>query len=415
MMMNLYLFDDNNIASVFGIGTYIRELVFTLEYSGIHIHVVHLNSNRPTFEIEKTNQIEHWFIPKVNNNEISFNSIKRIEDYFLNVLYLLRLHIPVDTENLIFHFNYNQYQWLAKELKTVFKCTTVATVHFFKWMIELQGNLSMFHTIKAKPETQLNSFERSLLKTDEYESLLYKEVDKVIVLSQDTKNYLCNEYQMDANKIMMIPNGLSSNAPAITDIPFFRKKWKLSDEFIIIFAGRLQPVKGLTFLIKAFHNVLKIIPNCRLIIAGSGNYDMYLKESKDICTKITFTGFLEKKDLYELYQIADIGIVPSLYEPFGYVAIEMMMHCLPMVVTATSGLNEVVDDTCGLKVSIIEHLGRIEIDIDLLTEKILYLLHHPIEAKQMGQNGQKRFLEKYSSVIFKENMLEFYNSCVRSE
>ncbi|MDR2774162.1 MAG: glycosyltransferase [Tannerella sp.] len=48
--------------------------------------------------------------------------------------------------------------------------------------------------------------------------------------------------------------------------------------------------------------------------------------------------------------MADVGVVPSLFEPFGYVAVEMMMHRLPVVVTATSGMNEVMDDTCGLKV-----------------------------------------------------------------
>jgi glycosyltransferase involved in cell wall biosynthesis len=64
--------------------------------------------------------------------------------------------------------------------------------------------------------------------------------------------------------------------------------------------------------------------------------------------KITFAGLLEKNELYELYHIADIGIAPSLFELFGYVAVEMMIHKLPIVVTATSGQNEVVDHTCGL-------------------------------------------------------------------
>ena len=130
--MNLYLFNDKNIASAFGIGTYIKELVSALESSNIHIHIVHLHAVCPTFEIEKTNQIENWYIPEICNNEISFNSIQNIEDYCRNVLYLLRLYIPEDTENLIFHFNYNQYQWLAKELKTVFDCKTVTTIHFVK-------------------------------------------------------------------------------------------------------------------------------------------------------------------------------------------------------------------------------------------------------------------------------------------
>ena len=164
------------------------------------------------------------------------------------------------------------------------------------------------------------------------------------------------------------------------------------------------------FLIKAFREVLEQLPNCRLMIAGNGNFETYLHDAKDICTKVTFTGLLEKKDLNELYQIADVGVVPSFYETFGLVAVEMMMHGLPIIATATSGLNEVVDDACGLKVPMIEHPEKVEIDTCLLAGKILYLLQHPVEAKEMGQNGRKRYLEMYSSKIFRRNMLQLYKS-----
>ena len=164
------------------------------------------------------------------------------------------------------------------------------------------------------------------------------------------------------------------------------------------------------FLIKAFRKVLEVIPDCRLLIAGNGYYETYFQEAKDISAKIIFTGFLEKKELFELYQIADVGVIPSLYEPFGYVAVEMMMHRLPIVATATSGLNEVVDDTCGLKIPIIVHPDKVEIDTDLLAEKIIYLLQHPEEARELGENGRKRFLEKFELSIFKEKMLNLYNT-----
>ncbi|MDR0698262.1 MAG: ThuA domain-containing protein, partial [Tannerella sp.] len=150
-----------------------------------------------------------------------------------------------------------------------------------------------------------------------------------------------------------------------------------------------------------------------LLIAGSGNYDTYLQEAKEICTKITFTGLLEKKDLNEIYQIADVGVVPSLFEPFGYVAVEMMMHKLPVVATATSGLNEVVDETCGLKAPITALLDSVEIDTSILAQKIVYLLQNQAEAKQLGQNGRRRYLCNYSSEVFRRNMLQTYKSVCR--
>jgi glycosyltransferase involved in cell wall biosynthesis len=123
---------------------------------------------------------------------------------------------------------------------------------------------------------------------------------------------------------------------------------------------------------------------------------------------------LDKKALYELYQIADVGVIPSLFETFGYMAVEMMMHGLPVVATATSGLNEVVDDTCGLKIPVMEHPGRMEIDTGLLAEKIIYLLQHPVEAKKMGRNGRERYEKIYTSEIFRKNMLDFYRSLFNS-
>ena len=75
-------------------------------------------------------------------------------------------------------------------------------------------------------------------------------------------------------------------------------------------------------------------------------------------------------------------------------------------------MNEVVDDNCALKVPIIKYPDKTEIDTDLLSEKIVYLLQHPAEAKRLGEEGRKRYLKYYSSKVFRKNMLNFYNSLV---
>ena len=409
--MNLYLFNANDSAATYGIGSYLRELTRSLEGAEINIHIVHLHSVRPEFEIVKMNDVEYWYIPEVRNQNTFSGSVQKLESYYHNVVYLLRLYIK-DTADLVFHFNYNQSFFLAKKLKTVFDCKTVVTVHFMKWSQALLGNLTMLHAIKAKTDDQRSPYEQLLLNTDEYEGALYNEVDKVIALSHHTKNFLCDEYRLEPNKIAVIPNGLENvSAETESDREALRKNRHISDqEFVILFAGRLHPVKGLEFLIKAFRKVLETVPECRLIIAGGGNYDLNINEANDIYTKIVYTGMLDKAQLYEWYRMADVGVIPSLFEPFGYVALEMMMHELPVVATATSGLNEVIDDTCGLKVPVIQRPDRVEINADLLAEKIIYLLHHPAEAKEMGRNGRKRFIQEYTSTVFRRNMLEFYRS-----
>jgi len=409
--MNLYLFNDNDNASIFGIGTYIKELIHALEDTTITIHIVHLNSVRPKFEIEKTGKVENWYIPEVRYDppHSMMHSIQLIEEYNRNVIYLLRIHIK-NTKDLIFHFNYALSYTIAKELKLVFDCKTVFSLHYTKWHLELHGNLDKLHKIKTKTEKQRSSFEQIIFFTNEYESAFFQEVDRVIAISQHMQFILNSEYQLDTKKISLIANGLEDiYAESQTNREILRRKWRISEkEFLILFAGRLESVKGLSFLLEAFRKVLEKESDCRLIIAGNGKYDLYLKENIDICTKVTFTGFLKKNKLYELYQIADIGVVPSLYEPFGYVAVEMMMHGLPIIATATSGLNEVVDEASGLKLPVNEYPDRVEIDTDLLADKIVYLLRHPQKAKQMGQNARQRYLIHYSSDVFRENMLSFY-------
>jgi glycosyltransferase len=305
--------------------------------------------------------------------------------------------------------NFPQCGRLAEELKKTFDCKIVSVVHFSEWGFTVYDNLQRLRNLLNEKEP--DSFSENLKKSFEEERSYYSKADHIICLSNYMHEILCRDYGLDTTKISVIPNGLLDVTDTATHRKFLRKKWNIpSGEKIILSAGRMDEVKGLRYLIRAFREVLKKCPDCRLIIAGSGNYDMYFQEAKNICTKITFTGLLEKHELYELYQIADVGAVPSLFEPFGYVAVEMMMHGLPLVATATSGLNEVVDESCGLKIPLTVWSDNVEIDASLLAQKILYLLQNAAATKQLRKNARKRYLEKYSSSVFGENMRAFYKS-----
>lgn len=404
--MNLYIFNQTRRGSLFGVGTYIRELTTALKGSGIYICVVNLISERPQMHTERIDGIVYWYLPLAIYDQRTTSNEEQWELYYRNVVYLLRLHIE-DKKKLIFHLNFFESDKLAEELKSAFSCKIVAVTHFFDWGFNIYDNPKRLRRILE--EKHPNQLEQKLQKTFEEEKSYYSKADHVICLSKYMKEFLCLDYKIDVTKISIIPNGLCDVADTSYSIKKLRKKWNISSkEKIILFAGRIDEVKGVIYLIKAFHEVLKIDNDCRLIIAGSGDYDKCFQVSKNIYPKITFTGLLEKQDLYELYQMAEIGVVPSLFEPFGYVPIEMMMHKLPIVATETSGLNEVVDDTCGLKVPITTFSDTVEIDTTLLSEKILYLLEHPTEAKQMGENGRERYLKNYSSKMFCDNMLRIY-------
>ena len=125
--MNLYLFNANDSAATYGIGTYLQELTNALTDLDVKIHIVHLHSVRPEFEVlqsSPTCNVENWYVPEVSNRSTISGAIYLLEQYYQNVIYLLRLHIR-DTTDLVFHFNYNQSYALAKGLKEVFDCRTV--------------------------------------------------------------------------------------------------------------------------------------------------------------------------------------------------------------------------------------------------------------------------------------------------
>ena len=410
--MNLYLFNDDDTAAVYGIGTYLKELTNALKETDINVHIVHLRSDKRKFEIIKINQVENWYIPEVRYNNRSIGNVQEKEDYFRNVVFLLKLNIK-DIKDLIFHFNYNHCQILVKELKEAFICKTVSTIHFLNWQLLLHSNLNSLYTLKKKSKKQRNFHEQNVFFTYEYENLLFKEVDRLIVLSENTQHILETEYQLDSSKISVVYNGLNNiNQMDINVNEMLRKKWFISrEEFVILFVGRLTSVKGLIFLIKAFRELLAVLPNCHLIIAGNGDFDTHLNEAKDICTKITFTGLLEKKKIYELYQIADIGVMPSFHEQCSYVAIEMMMHSVPIIGSTSTGLKEmIVDGETGLHIPVIEYDNKVEIDSSLLSEKMLHLLQNPEELKRMGINSRQLYTKKYSLSVFRKNMLNFYHS-----
>jgi len=406
-MVNLYVFNEVSRAAIFGIGTYIRELTDALKDCDINVCMVHIRSEKPDSKPDVHDGIRHIYIPPPTNRSTSLDW-RSSELYYRNVVYFLRLQIK-DTERLIFHFNYYKTRILAEELKKAFLCKNIAVVHYSEWGSVIFDNQQRLQTV-FQDETP-DDFNMNLKIAVEEEKLSYSKMDRIICLSNYMFDILCRDYKFDAAKISVIPNSLTDRTKTNNLKKLLRKKWKIADrEKIILFAGRIDTIKGIEYLLKAFREVLYRFPRSRLIIAGDGAFNKYTKESQDICTKITYTGLLDKAQLYEWYSLADVGVTPSLFEQFGYVAVEMMMHELPIVATATSGLNEVVDETCGLKVPLVQTKDNVEIDTGLLAEKIVYLLEHPDYAKRLGVNARKRYEQLYSIEVFRKNMMDFYQS-----
>jgi len=406
--MNLYVFIESSRAAVYGIGTYIYELIKVLSCNQINVYVVYLNSDKQHIQMEETEGIHHWHFPKPVQEQRSIDNTKQNELYYRNVVHLLQLRIA-DKNDLIFHLNNNQSGKLAGELKKAFDCSIVFTIHYLDWSFGLSGNVARFRQILASRENEQDEFMKSIVKSYKKEKEIFNIVDRIICLSENTRQILHNDYQIIPDKTTVIYNGLNGNG-TYANQQTLRKKYHIPNIPIILFTGRLDDVKGLKYAIQSFRIVLNT-KYCHFIIAGNGAFDVYMKECEDIWMHATWTGLIGKEKLYDLYSIADIGIMPSFHEQCSYVAIEMMMHGVPLIASTSTGLKEMVEDgITGLHIPVVEHPDKVEIDTELLAEKMLYLLQHPEERKHMGANARKRYETVYSAEIFCKNMLNFYSS-----
>jgi glycosyltransferase len=404
---SIYIFNRKRRAAEYGIGTYINELTTELKNTGLYVSVINLDAERSEFVIEEQEGIQNWYIPSnSNSSSVSYN------DYNSVIIAFMQLYIR-NTENLIFQLNFMEGYPFAQRLRETFDCKLLLVVHYMGWSFTLNGNLSRMREILGQPENEVtNSIEKKVLNSVKEERKLLEYVDHIVCLADYAREILCRDYGIKADKVTVVNNGLSDKAKSLMcgERSELKEKYKIdTDEKIILYAGRLDEMKGVSYLIKAFRKVLEHEPNCRLWIAGDGAYNPLFREAEGIWSKLCFTGQVSREQLFELYQIADIGVMPSIFEPFGYVAVEMMICGLPVVATATSGLDEIVEDRItGFKVGLISENQTTAVDVGMLAQKLIYLLHSPEERERMGRNGRKRYLDSYCASMMGRKMEKCY-------
>jgi len=177
-----------------------------------------------------------------------------------------------------------------------------------------------------------------------------KKADKIIAVSESTKEDLISLYKIEPEKIKVIYSGVNKEF-RIKNLELrikekIKKKYGLPDKFILYF-GTIEPRKNIIGLIKAFE-LLKSKSGFKLVIAGAKGWlcqDIFKTagESK-YGQDIIFTGFIEEKDKPELYNLAELFVYPSFFEGFGFPPLEAMACGLPTIVSHSSSLPEAVGD-----------------------------------------------------------------------
>jgi glycogen(starch) synthase len=163
----------------------------------------------------------------------------------------------------------------------------------------------------------------------------------------------------------------------------FRTKYAAPNEKLIFFVGRGTHEKGAHVLIGALPKIRAQYHDAKIIIVGGGNKDHLIRQAHDlgITQHVYFTGFIPDDTLLRLYKVIDVAVYPSLYEPFGIVALEAMAAGVPVVVADAGGLREIVEhDVTGT----VTWSGN----NDSLAWGITRVLKDPENSKRMADNAK---------------------------
>ena len=411
-MKNLFIINQHSRAMFYGVGTYTRQLISVFRSLSFRITVVTLSADYSDLEILEKEGVRSIHIPMPAYERYTrFFSQKEDDRFFRNVYYMLLPYIP-EQEDLLFHFNFQELGILARLLKEHFTCRITTTMHYSHWSFDLLGDREKLRTFLAQESDDLPG--KSIRDMFEMEQIFYRDiVDRVIAIARHNYDDLQNLYGVPASKVVLIPNGLKDEFRPVSqeEKQALRKQFYIQEnEKLLLFVGRVTPVKGVRYLVRAFQELLKERDDIRLLIVGEGleaDFKEYLSLAYPFYSKISFTGFVPKEKLAAIYSLADIGIVPSVHEEFGYVAAEMLMYGVPLVVNETTGLKEIVQD--GINGSYF-HIRKEdeEASVSELKDKINELLNDPVQREHYKQAGRKIFRERYTLDVFNRRIQDFY-------
>jgi glycogen(starch) synthase len=205
------------------------------------------------------------------------------------------------------------------------------------------------------PQSHIHSLERRMARS----------ADGVIVCSYYMRGHVADIFDIDERRVTVIPNGVDpSELQPSGDLQALRREFAEPQEKLVLLVGRLVYEKGFQLALDALPDVIDRVGNVRFLVAGSGTHEAELKaqaERLGLTEHGTFLGWIGDDVLHSLYRIADLCVVPSIYEPFGLVALEAMASGCPCIVADTGGLREVVPqgERVGLRFNggDAEHLG----------------------------------------------------------
>ncbi|MBQ3175002.1 MAG: glycosyltransferase [Bacteroidales bacterium] len=253
---------------------------------------------------------------------------------------------------------------------TIASENTFDVIHAHDWLTYAAGIAAK--RISGKPlviHVHATSFDRGSAdnidtRVFEIERMGMLEADKVITVSNLTRNIVINKYGIDPSKVITVHNAVDFNEFQQVDVR------RGVEDKIVTFLGRITFQKGPEYFIEAAAKVLKRMPNARFVMAGNGdlmNRSIRRVAKLGIADRFHFTGFLRGADVKKMFSYSDVYVMPSVSEPFGISPLEAMKSNVPTIISKQSGVAEVLK--YAIKVDFW--------DIDAMADAMYGLLAYP--------------------------------------
>ena len=255
-------------------------------------------------------------------------------------------------------------------------------IHAHDWLTYLAGIAAK--RVSGKPlviHVHATSFDRGSAdnidtRVFEIEQRGMQEADKVITVSDLTRNIVINKYGIDPAKVVTVHNAVDFSGREKIDVERGVK------DKVITFLGRITFQKGPEYFIEAAAKVLKVCPNTRFVMAGSGdmmNRCVRYVAKLGIADRFYFTGFLRGDDVQKMFALSDVYVMPSVSEPFGISPLEAMKTDVPTIISKQSGVAEVLK--YAIKVDFW--------DVNALADAMFGLLNYPALSHLAAEKGRE--------------------------
>jgi glycogen synthase len=375
--------------NVGGLGKHVQELVPALAEESVEVHVL-----TPRWNAGETEQIIQEN-PRDEGESTARTVIYRVDgpevdptDYFTSAS-RINLALEEKGQTLIEKASTSRpydlmhcHDWLtafaAIGLKHTNKIPLIATIHA---------------TEKGRSRGSLHGESQRAIHSVEWR--LAYEAWRIICASRYMATEVEETFGAPADKVDIIANGVDCHkfdSLDGVDLAAFRRKYAESDEKIVFYVGRVVFEKGVHVLVDSMRRVLARHPRVKLIVAGTGNHLLSIRRQVaelELGNRVQVTGFLPDEDRDRLFKVADVAVFPSLYEPFGIVALEAMAARVPVVVTDVGGLREVIrPHETGL-------IARPD-DPDSLAWAINHTFDHPEWARMRAENAYRAVNEEFN-------------------